>query len=81
MELGQSIHPFYDGVADDAYSLEDNWTDESYDYESSENQEGVERIAFDLEIHPMKKDKGRGKTQEYTWPSERNYKPLKNYKP
>ena len=54
------MHPYY-GVADDAYSLEDNWSDESYDNESSENQEGVERIAFDLEIHPMQKDKGRRK--------------------
>ena len=57
------------------YTDQDNWSGESYELESSENEEFVPRVEFELEITPKKKSRGK---DEYIWPSERNYKPMKN---
>ena len=39
------LHPYYEPeVADDVYAGQDNWSDESYELESSENEEFVPKM-------------------------------------
>ena len=75
-----------DGLDDDSYGeVEDNYSD-SYEFESSENADEVAEVNWELDLVPKKKSKSKlpaphkRKEHRYTYPSERDYKPLKNHR-
>jgi hypothetical protein len=80
MGLGAEPSDYGAEDGDDEFSEQANWSGESLEPESSENDEGVAELEWEFEFVPKKREKGRGKDPHYKWPSERDYKPTKSHR-
>ena len=79
IDLGAQQSDYGAEDADDEYGDQANWSEESYEPESSENDGNVE-LDWDLELMPKRREKTRAKESHHKWAPEREHKPHKSHR-